>query len=81
MATIDQDLIRPKTKVCRKVTIGEYTIILDVYGHEGAGFNPIVYTVKRVDKYGYESLEGQFKTKAEAVECFKETISFYEKFI
>ena len=79
MATIDQNLFRPKTKVCRKVTIGEYTIILDVLGHEGAGFHPIVYSVIRVDKFGYRRLEGQFKTKAEAVACFKETKAFYER--
>lgn len=38
MATIDQDLIRPKTKVFRKVTIGVNTIILEAFGSEGAGF-------------------------------------------
>ena len=81
MATIDQNLFRPKTKVCRKVTIGENTIILDVCGNEGAGFHPIVYSVIRVDKFGYRSLEGQFKTKAEAVACFQETTAFYERFI
>jgi hypothetical protein len=81
MATIDQNLFRPKTKVCRKVTIGEYTIILDVLGHEGAEFHPIVYSVIRVDKFGYRSLEGQLKTKAEAVACFKKTTAFYERFI
>ena len=81
MATIDQNIFRPKTKVCRKVTIGEYTIILDVLGHEGAGFHPFVYSVIRVDKFGYRSLEGQFKTKAEAVARFKEATAFYERFI
>ena len=79
--TIDQNLFRPKTKVFRKVTIGENTIILDACGHEGAGFHPFVYSVIRVDKFGYRSLEGQFKTKAEAVACFKETTAFYERFI
>ena len=80
MATIDQDLIRPKTKVFRKVTIGVNTITLEAFGSEGAGFYPFAFYVIRVDRYGYTNVEGDFKTKAEAVECFKKTTAFYERF-
>lgn len=77
--TIDQNIFRPKTKIFRKVIIGENTIILNALGHEGAGFHPFVYSVIRVGKFGYRSVKGQFKTKVEAVACFKETTAFYEK--
>ena len=80
MATIDQGLFRPKTKVWRKVTIGKYTVILDVLGHEGAGFHPFAYFVTRIDEFGYHHSEGTFKTKKEAEACFKETIEFCERF-
>ena len=61
MATIDQDLIRPKTKVFRKVTIGVNTITLEAFGSEGAGFYPFAFYVIRVDRYGYINVEGDFR--------------------
>ena len=79
MATIDQNLFRPKTKVFRKVTVGENTIILDALGNEGATFRPIAFFVSRVYR-GYRHSEGQFKTKKEAVEHFNKVIEFYKRF-
>lgn len=76
--TLEQDLFRPKTKVFRKVTVGENTIILDALGHEGATFRPFAFFVSRV-YMGYEYSEGTFKTKKEAVEHFNEVIEFYKQ--
>ena len=61
-----------KTKVSRKVTIGEETVTLEILGMEGAIFTPIVYHVIRNHRGFYNVVEGEFKTKKEAVSFFKE---------
>ena len=61
-----------KTKVSRKVIIGEETVTLEIFGREGAIFTPIVYHVIRNHRGFYNVVEGEFKTKKEAVSFFKE---------